>query len=69
MESKQNFEERLTNLERNFNIQIQGAKTILTLEWLNIQITLKVISTNLQVEEKYLVISLMESNYISKELK
>ena len=32
MESKQNFEERLTNLERNFNIQIQGAKTILTLE-------------------------------------
>ena len=56
MESKQNFEERLTNLER-IN---QGAKTILTL---------KVISTNLQVEEKYLVISLMESNYISKELK
>ena len=32
MESKQNFEERLTNLERNFNIQIQGAKNILTLE-------------------------------------
>lgn len=32
LESIQNFEERLANLERKIDIQIQGAKNILTLE-------------------------------------